>query len=67
MKSVREIIDSLDENELCEYCQHSPYCDREVRPSGNGEPIFPPCVDGLDERDFDMDAYMADTEGENDT
>lgn len=67
MKSVREIIDSLDGDELCRYCQHSPQCDRGVRPSGNGEPIFPPCADGLDERDFDLDAYLADLEDGNET
>lgn len=56
MKSVREIIDSLDDDDLCRYCQHSTYCDRDVCPSGNGEPIFPPCADRLDESDFDLES-----------
>ena len=64
MKSVREIIESLNGDELCKYCQHAPYCDRGIRPSGNGEPIFPPCADGLDEGDFDLDAYLAYLEDE---
>lgn len=63
MKSVREIIDSLDGEELCNYCSYSPDCSGGVKGSPNG-PIFPPCCDGLDEDDFDLEAYLADSEEE---
>lgn len=63
MKSVREIIDSLDSEELCNYCSYSSDCSGVVHDSPNG-PIFPPCFDGLDEGDFDLEAYLADSEEE---
>ncbi len=66
MKSVREIIDSLDGEELCKYCSYSPDCSGGVHGSPNG-PIFPPCSDGLDEGDFDLEAYLADSEEEDET
>lgn len=66
MKSVREIIDGLDGDELCKYCSYSPDCDGGVRGGPSG-PIYPPCADGLDARDFDLDAYLADVEDKDET
>lgn len=66
MRDIREIIDSLDSEELCRYCVHHEYCDDEVKCYG-GEPIFPPCADGLSEDNFDMDLYLQDMEEANET
>lgn len=60
MNSIREIIDScLDSDELCLYCVHHEYCDGGIKCYG-GEPIFPPCADGLPEDDFDLERYLED-------
>lgn len=53
MKSVKEIIESLDGDELCKYCRYEK--------EGCG-PIYPPCCDGLDEDDFDLESYLQDVE-----
>lgn len=66
MKSVREIIDSIDCDELCKYCAYSSDCNGSVKCGPNG-PIFPPCSDGLDEDDFDLESYLADLEDEDET
>lgn len=63
MRDVREIIDSLDGKELCKYCSYGIHydCDGGIKSDGAGNPIYPPCSDGLSEDDFDLDAYLADT------
>lgn len=62
MKSVREIIDSLDGDELCKYCRYGKEgCEGGVKGSPNG-PIYPPCCEGLDEDDFDLESYLQDVE-----
>lgn len=66
MKSAREIIDSLDGEDLCKYCSYSSDCDGGVIGGPNG-PIYPPCADGLDEDDFDLEAYLADMEDADET
>lgn len=66
MSDVREIIASLDSEELCKYCSYNADCDGGVHGGPNG-PIYPPCADGLRESDFDLDAYLEDVEGENET
>lgn len=66
MKSVREIIDSLECDELCKYCTYSSDCNGGVKGSPNG-PIFPPCSDGLGEDDFDLESYLSDLEDEDET
>ena len=63
MKSVLEIIDSLGCDELCKYCAYSSDCNGGVKGGPNG-PIFPPCSNGLDEDDFDLESYLADLEDE---
>ena len=63
MKSIREIIDEIDPDELCNYCSYNTDCTGGVHGSPNG-PIYPPCADRLDEDAFDLDAYMEDLEGE---
>lgn len=65
--NVEEIMDSLSEEELCKYCKHGICydCNGGVRSDGAGNPIYPPCADGLDEDDFDLDTYLADMEEEN--
>ena len=62
--NVEEIMDSLSGEELCKYCRYSiDYdCDGGVRSDGAGNPIYPPCADGLDEDYFDLDAYLSDEE-----
>lgn len=66
MKSVREIIDNLDGEELCKYCEYSSDCSGGVKGGPNG-PIYPPCADGLDEDDFDLEAYFSDLEDADET
>lgn len=62
MPNVREIIDSLDRDELCKYCKfQSEGCDGGVKGSPSG-PIYPPCCEGLDEEDFDLELYLKDVE-----
>lgn len=65
--NVGEIIESLSEEELCKYCKHGICydCNGGVRSDGAGNPIYPPCADGLDEDDFDLDSYLEDMEKEN--
>lgn len=64
MEDVKEIIDSLDGEELCGYCQHSfDGCKGRVIGSPNG-PIFPPCSDGFKEEWFDLESYLEDHEDE---
>lgn len=48
--NVEEIMDTLDGEELCKYCRYGiDYdCDGGIRSGGDGTPIYPPCVDGLD-------------------
>lgn len=64
--NVEEIMDSLSEEELCKYCRYGiDYdCDGGIRSDSAGNPIYPPCADGLDEDYFDLDAYLVDTEEE---
>lgn len=64
MKDVQEIIKRLDGEELCKYCSYSTDCDGGVRSDGAGNPIYPPCTDGLDEYDFNLEAYLADMDDE---
>lgn len=61
--NVKEIMDSLNTEELCKYCGYRSDCSGGVHGGPDG-PIYPPCSDGLDEDDFDLDAYLADMEGE---
>ena len=61
MDTIKEIIANLDSEELCRYCNHREYCDGCVKCYG-GEPIYPPCADGLDEDDIDIDLYLEDME-----
>lgn len=61
MRDVREIMDSLDEDEFCKYCRHRSDCSGGVHGGPDG-PIYPLCADGLDEDDFDLEAYLADME-----
>lgn len=62
MKSVREIIDSLDPEELCQYCRYEKEgCEGGVKGGPNG-PIYPPCCEGFDEEDFDLESYLKDVE-----
>lgn len=65
--NVGEITESLSEEELCKYCKYSIYhdCNGGVRSDGAGNPIYPPCADGLDEDYFDLDSYLEDMEKEN--
>lgn len=65
--NVEEIIDSLSGEELCKYCRHGidHDCGGGVRSDGAGNPIYPPCADGLDEDDFDLDSYLKDMGKEN--
>lgn len=60
--NVEEIMDTLDGEELCKYCRYGiDYdCDGGIRSGGDGTPIYPPCVDGLDKDDFDLEAYLVD-------
>lgn len=59
MKSVEVIMESLDGDELCKYCKYNIDCNGGVIGAPNG-PIYPPCADGLDESDFDLDSYLGD-------
>lgn len=62
MSNIKEIIDSLDAEELCRYCLHGSDCSKGVTGGPNG-PIFPPCASaGLTEDDFDIDLYLEDVE-----
>lgn len=64
MVNVREIIDSLDGDELCNYCDCKfDGCKGGVSGGPNG-PIFPTCSDGLDESHFDLESYLEDREEE---
>lgn len=60
--NVEEIMDTLDGEELCKYCRYGiDYdCDGGIRSDGAGNPIYPPCTDGLDKDDFDLEAYLVD-------
>lgn len=58
---VRKIIDSLDGDDLCQYCQFRNDCYGGVSGGPNG-PIYPPCADGLDEDCFDLESYLSDLE-----
>lgn len=62
--NVVEIIDSLSKEELCKYCRYGIHyeCNGSVRPDGAGNPIYPPCADGLNEDDFNLDSYLEDME-----
>ena len=66
MKSVREIIDSLGSEGFCNYCTYSSGCSGGVHGSPNG-PTYPPCFDGLGDGDFDLEAYLEDSEEEDET
>ena len=66
MKDMREIIKSLDGEEVCKYCGYSPNCPGGVSGGPNG-PIYPPCADRLIEDAFDLDAYLADMEDADET
>ena len=66
MSNIKEIIESLDDEELCRYCVYSSNCPRGVAGSPNG-PIYPPCADGLSEGDFDMERYLQDMEESDET
>ncbi len=67
MSNIKEIIDSLDGEELCRYCVYSTDCSKGVTGGPNG-PIYPPCASGgLTEDDFDMDLYLQDMEKLNET
>lgn len=60
MKSVEEIIESLDKGLLCNYCRYGlEGCEGGIKGGQNG-PIYPPCADGLDTDDFDINAYLDD-------
>lgn len=50
---IKKFLESLDGDEICNYCKHYPDCgcDNSVKNYGNG-PIFPPCADG------DADSYI---------
>lgn len=62
MGRIREIIDSLDGDELCKYCRFgNEGCEGGVKRSPSG-PIYPPCCEGLDENDFDLESYLQDVE-----
>lgn len=62
MSDLGEIIENLDGDELCKYCEYNGDCPHGVTGGPNG-PIYPPCADGLDEDDFDLETYLADSEG----
>ena len=64
--NVKEMMDSLDAEELCKYCSYNSDCDGDVR-GGPNNPIYPPCADGLDEDYFDLEAYLSDMEGQMET
>lgn len=57
--NVKEIMDSLVAEELCKYCGYRSDCPGGVHGGPNG-PIYPQCSNGLDEDDFDLEAYLAD-------
>lgn len=62
MENVKEIIDSLDGDELCNYCRYKyEGCNGGVTGSPNG-PIFPPCSDEFQEEWFDLESYTEDYE-----
>lgn len=61
MHDVREIIDSMEADDLCPYCKFRYDCDGGVHGGPNG-PIFPPCSEGLDEDYFDFESYLSDLE-----
>ena len=50
-EKIKKFLESLDEDEICNYCKHYPDCDGSIKNYGNG-PIFPPCADG------DVDSYI---------
>ncbi len=66
MINIKKIIDGLDAEDLCRYCVHHDYCEGSVKCYG-GEPIYPPCADGLSENDFDMECYLQDMEESDET
>lgn len=61
---VNKIIEKLDYDELCKYCNHRIYCSGGVHGGPNG-PIYPPCSDGFGEDDFDLETYLEDSGEEN--
>lgn len=60
MTDVKKLIKSLSQEELCDYCKYLSYCTREqIKVTPNG-PVFAPCVNGLEEEDFDLETYLDD-------
>lgn len=64
--NVEEIMDSLSEEELCKYCRYGINydCNGGIKSDGAGNPIYPPCDNGLNEDDFVLDSYLKDMEKE---
>lgn len=62
--NVKEIMGSLDAEELCKYCGYRSDCPGGVTGGPKG-PIYPQCSNGLDEDDFDLESYFADMEDGN--
>lgn len=66
MTDIQRIMGNLDLEGLCKYCKYSSECSGGVR-GGPDDPIYPPCADGLDEDDFDLESYLEDAEDEDET
>lgn len=55
-QNIENIIEKLDEDEKCEFCQYGGMCTKKVTSSGNG-PEFPPCWDTDYINMFDYELY----------
>lgn len=64
MSDIQKIIGSLDGDELCRYCKYNDECEGDIRGGPDG-PIYPPCADGLNDDEFDLETYLVDMEENN--
>lgn len=66
MIDTQKIMDGLDPDEICQYCIHRRECSGDIHGGPNG-PIYPPCADGFDEYDIDLEKYLRDLGDEDET
>lgn len=58
MPEIEEVLENIDQETMCAFCRYSSNgCEPGVKGGPNG-PVYPKCSDGLDEGDFDYEAYM---------
>lgn len=63
-KNILGIVNILNGKKLCKYCYFNDECEGEIKSVPGGSPDYPACFYGLEENDFDLDAYLDDKDEE---